>query len=572
MVNGVARHREPPRSRRTTCTSRTRFRRRRSPSAGVSAEFGRFGGGVVNVITKSGGNLFTGSFRDTLNNDNWRDADAVRGDRSIAADPAAQGHRASPRSCRRTEYTFGGPILKDKLWFFTAGRLTVAGERPHARRDEHPVHLHRRRASATRSRSPTRRRRTTGSRGTTSKISADAEELHVQHADVDGPARALAIGELPAEPAHASTTTACCRTGSSSKAAVSGRRLQPSTTTARQSTDLIKGTLLLDQSTRGTRTGRTTFCGVCGPEKRNNDDFFVKGVVLPVDEGQRFAQHVVRLRQLQRHPATRTTTSRAATTASWARRRSSCRAATSSRSSWATTRRSSSTTRCRSLSQGTNFRTHSAFFNDAWRMNGNLTANLGLRWDKNHGVDQAGQPHGERQRLEPARRHRLGSDGQGRVGGHGQLRQVHRRHRESDRRLGVGRRQPADLQWVYHGPEHQRRLRADSRRRLTRFSRCSTGSTPTAGIGTALRCQPRRFPGVTPTDSTARSTRRTTSSTRAASAASSASRAAIRADFDVSQLPRFLRRRASTRRPARVTNSFGQPFDLALVENDTNGL
>ena len=41
-------------------------------TAGVSAEYGRFSGGVVNVITKSGGNTFSGSFRDTLNNDNWR--------------------------------------------------------------------------------------------------------------------------------------------------------------------------------------------------------------------------------------------------------------------------------------------------------------------------------------------------------------------------------------------------------------------------------------------------------------------------------------------------------------------
>src|SRR5256885_7156301 len=39
---------------------------------GVSAEFGHFSGGVVNVVTKSGGNIFSGSFRDTLNNDNWR--------------------------------------------------------------------------------------------------------------------------------------------------------------------------------------------------------------------------------------------------------------------------------------------------------------------------------------------------------------------------------------------------------------------------------------------------------------------------------------------------------------------
>src|SRR5580765_1338466 len=41
-------------------------------TAGISAEFGRFSGGVVNVITKSGGNTFSGSFRDSMANDNWR--------------------------------------------------------------------------------------------------------------------------------------------------------------------------------------------------------------------------------------------------------------------------------------------------------------------------------------------------------------------------------------------------------------------------------------------------------------------------------------------------------------------
>src|SRR5262249_21783378 len=41
-------------------------------TAGISAEFGRFSGGVINVVTKSGGNVFSGSFRDTLANDNWR--------------------------------------------------------------------------------------------------------------------------------------------------------------------------------------------------------------------------------------------------------------------------------------------------------------------------------------------------------------------------------------------------------------------------------------------------------------------------------------------------------------------
>src|SRR4030095_16384432 len=42
-------------------------------------------------------------------------------------------------------------------------------------------------------------------------------------------------------------------------------------------------------------------------------------------------------------------------------------------------------------SEGTNFRTHSLFLNDNWRYNTHLTFNLGVRWDKNHGKDAAGQ-------------------------------------------------------------------------------------------------------------------------------------------------------------------------------------
>ena len=54
---------------------------------GVSAEFGRFSGGLVNVITKSGGNLFSGSFRETVLNDNWRAL--VKGNENFA--PLAAG-------------------------------------------------------------------------------------------------------------------------------------------------------------------------------------------------------------------------------------------------------------------------------------------------------------------------------------------------------------------------------------------------------------------------------------------------------------------------------------------------
>ena len=49
-------------------------------TSGVSAEFGRFSGGVVNAITKSGGNRFSGTFRTNLANDNWRALTPFPGD------------------------------------------------------------------------------------------------------------------------------------------------------------------------------------------------------------------------------------------------------------------------------------------------------------------------------------------------------------------------------------------------------------------------------------------------------------------------------------------------------------
>ena len=40
---------------------------------GVSAEYGRFSGGVINAVTKRGGNQLSGSFRVNFSNPSWRD-------------------------------------------------------------------------------------------------------------------------------------------------------------------------------------------------------------------------------------------------------------------------------------------------------------------------------------------------------------------------------------------------------------------------------------------------------------------------------------------------------------------
>ena len=76
----------------------------------VSAEYGRFTGGVVSAITKSGGNEFSGSLRDSFTNPSW-------------TNPSDRGEARANSTLNETyEATIGGRIIRDRLWFFGAGR------------------------------------------------------------------------------------------------------------------------------------------------------------------------------------------------------------------------------------------------------------------------------------------------------------------------------------------------------------------------------------------------------------------------------------------------------------------
>ncbi len=83
-------------------------------TSGISAAYGRFSGGVVNVITKSGSDLFTGSVRQNVSNPSW-----------IAETPRERANGITHASTIGNifEGTGGGPLLKQRLWFFAAGRF-----------------------------------------------------------------------------------------------------------------------------------------------------------------------------------------------------------------------------------------------------------------------------------------------------------------------------------------------------------------------------------------------------------------------------------------------------------------
>ena len=76
-----------------------------------TAEYGRNGGGIISVVTKSGTNQFHGSAFDFLRND------------ALDANSFINNRNDLPRQdLKRNQFggTFGGPIVKDKLFFFIA--------------------------------------------------------------------------------------------------------------------------------------------------------------------------------------------------------------------------------------------------------------------------------------------------------------------------------------------------------------------------------------------------------------------------------------------------------------------
>ena len=82
-------------------------------TSAVSAEYGRFSGGVVNAVTRRGGNLFSGSVRSNLSNAAWTKETPLE---------QANGQERQSKMDRYYEGTFGGPLRRDQVWFFFAGR------------------------------------------------------------------------------------------------------------------------------------------------------------------------------------------------------------------------------------------------------------------------------------------------------------------------------------------------------------------------------------------------------------------------------------------------------------------
>jgi hypothetical protein len=94
-------------------------------TGGMPAEVGMASGGYVNAVTKSGGNTFTGLFQAFYNREPW--TTIVIPDDQLKA--MGQGRPNVQIFSYDLTGGLGGPIIKDKLWFYANGRYGKSSTR-----------------------------------------------------------------------------------------------------------------------------------------------------------------------------------------------------------------------------------------------------------------------------------------------------------------------------------------------------------------------------------------------------------------------------------------------------------
>jgi len=86
-------------------------------TGGLSAQYGHVQGAMVNVITKSGGNTFSGSASFYLDHEKFQSTNTEGTE--------LEGRKVGSHLAYEPVFTLGGPIIKDKLWFFMHGSIKI---------------------------------------------------------------------------------------------------------------------------------------------------------------------------------------------------------------------------------------------------------------------------------------------------------------------------------------------------------------------------------------------------------------------------------------------------------------
>jgi hypothetical protein len=363
----------------------------------ISAEYGRFSGGVVNTITKSGGNELSASLRDNLSSPRWS-----------AQSPAGETRESTLNHV--WEATLGGYVLRDRLWFFTSGRwakndtvrqtVAVPASTAAPASPASPV------VSYAEGNDQKRwEGKLTALLGARQTLAASYFGVQTDGTNVrfnpnfydteslttrDDPESLLALHYdglvLP-------------------KVLVEGRysARRFADRTGATATDLVNGTILLDRANSNTRFHSPTLCGVCDAEHRDNDD----GQLLArafVDQGRLGAHDLVagvdrftERRHANNHQSG-SDFSLFVTRAQYLNGAIYPVVTPSNANGGGTFIRWSPIL---TPSADDELRTDSVFVNDVWSPARRWQLSLGVRWDRNHARDSDGTVVSDDRRFSP---------------------------------------------------------------------------------------------------------------------------------------------------------------------------
>lgn len=355
----------------------------------VSAEYGRFSGGVINTITKSGGNEFEASARINLDNDDW-----------VARTPRQEDNPDFEKEDDINEVyeaTFGGRIISDRLWFFLAGRdrSTSATEQTFITNIPYKTGVEETRLEAKLTGAITSRHRVVGS-----YFEIDEEEFGDNAFGIG-----LDLGyvndsrTLPLEGLSFNYNGFI-----TPEFAIEAQYSEREFTFEGSGGDdrsFVGGTLFQDRPTGG-RYYAPVFCGVCEDEERDNENTLLKASYF-VNWGGLGTHDIVGgydtftdVRLSNNHQS-------ASDYHVWVPDSiidgnevyPEVASGTSLAASWIIY------WPILGPSKGTDFETNSFFLNDRWRLNANWTFNAGIRFDENDGVDAEGKPVVDDSRWSP---------------------------------------------------------------------------------------------------------------------------------------------------------------------------
>lgn len=95
-------------------------------TGGMDAEYGRSMGGAINIVTRSGGNSFEGDAQFLYNSaalEIYKPLDEEIEQYDTDGDGKISAEETPPSVSQSLALNLGGPIMKDKLWFFTGLQL-----------------------------------------------------------------------------------------------------------------------------------------------------------------------------------------------------------------------------------------------------------------------------------------------------------------------------------------------------------------------------------------------------------------------------------------------------------------